>query len=228
MGGKVSERKQELRENFYVLEQDYLVRDLIPEQAQFLFLLESPHVQELKVGAPVSGSSGTSMTKHLYGERYGKLPLGVLLKKNCDENMNRPLLNKVALMNVCQIPMQAAAYKDAGVQERYGTFFKVLEGVRSANNKMTYSNQAWNDVQEIIVESLRKKLTLLPERPLVVVPCGRFAQKFFRLADVQSPVWQVIEGVPHPSYNGWSKSEYAAAVDRLKAEFAKETAQTRG
>ncbi|TCP59619.1 hypothetical protein EV586_101851 [Tumebacillus sp. BK434] len=224
----MSASKQELRAIFNELAKNYLVQDLITEQARFMFLLESPHVQELKIGAPVSGSSGASMTKHLYGEQYERFPLGVLLKKNRDDNLNRPSLNKVALMNVCQIPMQAAAYHDPEVRARYGSFFQVLEGVRSANNKLIYSNQTWNEVQEIIVESLRKKLIKLQEHPLVVVPCGRFAQKFFRLAAVQSPLWQVIEGVPHPSYNGWSKSEYAGAVHVLKAEFAKETAQISG
>ncbi|ASS74991.1 hypothetical protein CIG75_08310 [Tumebacillus algifaecis] len=215
----MSEQKQQLRVIFNELAKEYLVNDLVTEQAQFLFLLESPHVQELKFGAPVSGSSGASMTKHLYGDQYEKYPLGVLIKKNHDEQLNRPSLNKVGLMNVCPIPMQGAAYQSAAVRARYGEFFQVLEGVRSGNNKVVYSNPAWNAVQEILVNSLRKKLVKLQERSLVIVPCGRFAQKFFRLAAVQSTMWQVIEGVPHPSYNGWSKSEYAGAVDRLKKEF---------
>jgi hypothetical protein len=213
--------KEEYRKVFNDLARNYLVQDIVTEHSEFLFLLESPHVQELKYGAPVSGSSGASMTKHLYGDKYEKYPLGILIKKNRDEHLNRPSLNKVGLMNVCQIPMQAAAYQDPGVHERYGEFFKVLEGVRSTNHKLVYPNPVWNVVQEIIVESLRKKLEKLTGRRLVIVPCGRFAQKFFRLAGVQSPLWQVIDGVPHPSYNGWSKSEYAAAIQRLKAEFAK-------
>lgn len=215
----MSERKQELRQVFNGLAKKYLVPDLIDQQVQFLFLLESPHVQELKYGAPVSGSSGASMTKHLYGERFEKYPLGILIKKNREEQLDRPALNKVGLMNVCQIPMQAAAYQDLHLREQHADFFKALEGVRSTNNKHVYADPVWNDVQEIIAESLRKKLDKLRENRLIVVPCGRFAQKFFRLAGVESQLWQVIEGVPHPSYNGWSKQEYAGAVNALKTAF---------
>jgi hypothetical protein len=215
------ENKEVLRGVFNELAKGYLVEDIVPEQATFLFLLESPHVQELKFGAPVSGSSGTSMTKHLFGEQYEKYPLGILVKKNRDEGLNRPSINKVALMNVCHIPMQGAAYKDEQVRAHYGEFFKILEGVRTSNQKDVFPNPDWNAVQEIIVESLRKKLVKLADRPLYVIPCGRFAQKFFRLAGVNSPQWTIVHGVPHPSYNGWSKSEYANAVGYLVGEFRK-------
>ena len=38
---------------------------------------ESPHTQELKFGAPVSGASGLSMTHHLFADRF-QIPLGQL------------------------------------------------------------------------------------------------------------------------------------------------------
>ncbi|MGB8955124.1 MAG: hypothetical protein WCC10_07105 [Tumebacillaceae bacterium] len=197
---------------FDELAKEYRVPDLVPEPCTFLFLLESPHVQELKHGAPVSGSSGISMTKHLFGDRFGKEPLGIVVKNQ--------RVDKVGLMNVCQIPMQAVAYGDEELKAKYAEFLAILERVRSTNNKMSYADSNWNDVQEILVENLRHRLGLLTERNLHVVPCGKFAQKFFRLADVQSPKWRVLEGVPHPSYNGWSKSEYAAAVNSLLEAFA--------
>jgi hypothetical protein len=196
---------------FDELAKEYRVADLVPEPCTFLFLLESPHVQELKHGAPVSGSSGISMTKHLFGGRFGKEPLGIVVKNQ--------RVDRVGLMNVCQIPMQAAAYGDEELRTKNAEFLAILERVRAANNKMSYANSHWNEVQEILVENLRNRLGLLTERNLHVVPCGKFAQKFFRLADVQSPKWRVLEGVPHPSYNGWSKSEYAGAVNRMLEAF---------
>lgn len=215
------DHKEQIRNLFNQLAQDYLVEDIIPDQATFLFLLESPHVQELKYGAPVSGSSGVSMTKHLFGEQYEKDPLGILVKKNRDEALNRPSINQVALMNVCQIPMQGAAYKDPQIREHFAPFFERLEYVRTQNTRDVFAKEELNAVQDVIIESLRRKLEKLTDRHLFVVPCGKFAQKFFRLAAVNSPQWTVLEGVPHPSYNGWSKSEYGAAVGRLLAEFQK-------
>jgi hypothetical protein len=215
------ERKQQYRRMFNeVAAMGHLVPDIVTEQSTFLFLLESPHVEELKHGAPVSGSSGCSMTKHLYGERYKKYALGILIKKNRDEALDRPSLNMVGLMNVCQIPLQVHAYSDGRVRSQYAPLFKVLEGVRKENNQLVYPDPDWNVVQEIIVESLRRKLDKLTDRNLVIVPCGRFAQKFFRLANIQSTNWKVIAGVPHPSRDGWDKSQYAAAIDAMKQQFA--------
>ena len=213
--------KQEYRRMFNELAaKGYLVPDIVTEWCSFLFLLESPHVEELKHGAPVSGSSGCSMTKHLYGERYEKYALGILIKKNRDEALDRPSLNKVGLMNVCQIPMQAHAYGDRKIRARYAPLFQVLEGVRRENNQLVYPDPNWNLVQEIIVESLRRKLGKLTDRNLFIVPCGRFAQKFFRLANIQSANWQVITGVPHPSRDGWDKTQYSADIDAMKQQFA--------
>ncbi|MGZ4112033.1 MAG: hypothetical protein ACXVP5_06290 [Tumebacillaceae bacterium] len=65
----------------------YRVPDLIEDESRFLFLLESPHVQELKFGAPVSGTSGISMTKHLFGEQFGKVAIGRLVKENIEAQL---------------------------------------------------------------------------------------------------------------------------------------------
>ena len=214
--------KQQYRRQFNELAaQGYLVSDIVTEHCSILFLLESPHVEELKHGAPVSGSSGCSMTKHLFGERFQKHALGILIKKNRDEALDRPSLNKVGLMNVCQIPMQAHAYGDRNIRAHYASLLKVLEGVRRENNQLEYPDEEWNVVQGIIAESLRRKLEKLTHRNLFIVPCGRFAQKFFRLANVQSANWKVIFGVPHPSRDGWDKSQYAAAIQAMKQAFSK-------
>jgi len=202
----------EWKSMFDELAKQYQVLDLVPESSTFLFLLESPHVQELKHGAPVSGSSGISMTKHLFPDRFGKEPLGIVVKNQ--------RVSKVGLMNVCQIPMQAAAYGDEEMKSKYAELLAVLERVRTATNRLSYANADWNQVQEIIVANLRSRLERLTDRKLHVVPCGKFAQKFFRLANVHSPKWRVAEGVPHPSYNGWSKSEYAVAVSSMLEAFA--------
>lgn len=211
--------KERMRAVFNELARDFLVPDLMTAESRVLFLLESPHVQEVKHGAPVSGSSGATMSKHLYGEPYAKYPLGLLLKQNRDRQLNRPSLSKVGLLNVCNIPLQGAAYGNRAVRERYGAFFRVLEGVRTENNRWDYPDPEWNAAQEIIADSLRRKLHKLVEREAVIIPCGRFAQKFFRLAGVQSQQWHVIDNVPHPSYDSWSRPQYAQVIQRVRQAF---------
>lgn len=200
----------------------YIVRDIVPEKAAFVFLLESPHIQELRQGAPVSGPSGASMSRHLFGEAYGRLPLGVIVKKNHDEGLHRPSLDRVGLMNVCNIPMQSAAYGDPSMVRAHAGLLRILESLRTAGGSGPYTDVSWTIVQEILVESLRRRLQKLEERRLHIVPCGRFAQKYFALAGMAPPHWQIVHGIPHPSYNNWSKPDYAAAIARLVEAFRSE------
>jgi hypothetical protein len=208
--------REKLAAAFEELEKRYFVPDILTEQTVCLFLLESPHIQELKHGAPVSGASGATMTKHIFGQKYVKWPLGVIVKKNRDEQLNRPSLNKIGLMNVCQIPMQAMAYRDPDVHKKYGWFLAILEGLRVNNDKVAYSQPEWNAAQALILERLVSKLAGIREKECIVVPCGRFAQKFFRLAGVVGDRWQVIHGVPHPSYNSWDREQYRSVMESLK------------
>lgn len=190
----------------------FQVPDLFLPSATLMFLLESPHVQELKHGVPVAGTSGGTMSKHLFGEAYGRFPLGLLVQKNVTEHKDRPSLNRIGLVNVCNIPMQAAAYGTSNWVDEQEQLVRALEHVRSDNQRTTYRQPLHNDVQSLLVEHLRAKLLQSVDVPLTWVPCGRFAQKFFRLADVRSPQWQVIADVPHPSYNSWDRPQYQAVV----------------
>ena len=211
---------EEYRGIFNTLATQYLVNDYVTERTKVLFILESPHVQELKHGAPVSGPSGASMSRHLFGERFAHLPLGIVVKKNVDEALRRPSIDRVGLMNVCQIPLQAAAYADASLTAQHAQFFAALATVRTTGGTTTFADPRKHAVQQIITGSIRRKLVKRQGQELFIVPCGRFAQAFFRLAAVTSPLWNVIDQVPHPSYNNWSKPQYAAAIERVKEIFA--------
>lgn len=219
MQGEYDELKERYRRVCNSLAQDYIVGDIVSDTASFVFLLESPHVQELKHGAPVSGSSGASMSRHLFGQAYAKLPLGIIVKKNRDEQLHRPLLDNIGLMNACNIPMQGAAYNASALVSEQAELIRILEGLRTAGQSGVYKDTSWSVVQEILLESLRKRLRTFWDRRLYIVPCGRFAQKFFAIADIVSPNWQVIGDIPHPSYNNWSKPQYATAISHLLSAF---------
>lgn len=195
------------------LSEEFLVEDIIGEDAKVVFILESPHVQELKYEAPVSGSSGKSMTKKIFKEEYD-LPLGRLLKEKIN-NGNEKEFKRIGLMNVCQIPMQEKAYNDESLIEKYKTFFHSLEKVRTANQKKVFKDESLQSLQNEILDAFKSKLERFKDRNLTLVPCGRFAQKFFELADIESDKWVVIDNVPHPSYNSWSKGKYKDAIEKV-------------
>ncbi len=57
---------------------NYFVNDLLHVENNVIFVLESPHIQEVKNGYPVAGKSGNDMSKVLFGldEAFGKLISG--------------------------------------------------------------------------------------------------------------------------------------------------------
>jgi len=210
--------KEHFEKVFDQLEQDFYVKSWISQQARLIFILESPHVQELKYGAPVSGSSGATMSKNIFGESYGK-PLGRMVMKNSKEQLGRSSLSVIGLMNICGVPMQRKAYGGHKVVQEQSEFFDVLEAVRSNNQNDVYRSQDWNLMQDVILRRFQERLARYIDIPCTMVPCGRFAQKFFRLANMKSDLWQVIDGVPHPSYNSWDRQKYRPVIQKVQEAF---------
>ncbi|WP_067625598.1 hypothetical protein [Alicyclobacillus acidiphilus] len=190
------------------------VPDIILPTSNCIFLLESPHIQELKYGAPVSGSSGATMSKHIFGAEYAKMPLGILVKKNAEIDARRPRLSAIGLMNVSNIPLQAGAYPPI-IRKEYADWFAHMNAVRTNNQKLEFTDPQQADIQMTMVARLRSKLERFRGKSITWIPCGRFAQKFFSLAGVTDPSWTVIQDVPHPSYNSWDREIYRPQIQRV-------------
>ncbi|MDM5199064.1 hypothetical protein QUF79_13660 [Fictibacillus enclensis] len=201
----------DMQKIFLQAKDQFTVSDLFSSELHILFILESPHREEIKHGAPLAGSSGRSVSKVLFGEQEN-LPFGRLLKKNSEQ----PPYNGLGIMNVCPFPMQSAAIPSGEWVNEHADFVKVIEKVRTSNDKDAFKQDDWNTFQEIMLTDFRERLSQLSSRPLVIVPCGRFAQKHFRLAGVLGPRWSLIENVPHPSYNSWTKERYRTQIQEVK------------
>lgn len=159
------------------------------------------------------------MSGVLFGEQYGRMALGVMVKRNRDGRLGRPSLDRVGLMNVCNLPLQRAAYGDLQTDGRYAPLFERMSALRQSNGRAEFQDPLLNDLQDILLDNLRKRLDRLSPRAVHIVPCGRFAQKFFRLANVCSENWRVLMDVPHPSYNNWRKPAYMTAVQTMRDAF---------
>ncbi|MFD1675182.1 hypothetical protein [Alicyclobacillus fodiniaquatilis] len=197
------------------LAKNYEVQDIILPTSTCIFLLESPHRQEVRYKAPVAGSSGATMSKHIFGSEYAKFPLGLMVKKNALEKTNRPRLNGIGLLNVCNVPLQRSAYEHPALTERLRDWFDAMEYVRTNNQKDTFADARQQEVQTLLVQQLKDKLQMFSHRSMTLIPCGRFAQKFLRLTGLSDPLWQVIDDVPHPSYNSWDRAGYQPQVQAV-------------
>ncbi len=199
------------------LAEQYTVNDILTENTRIVFLLESPHKNEVQYGVPVAGKSGISMTKHLLGDTYGSLALGRVLLTNLQTATPNPLLLRIGLMNSCIIPMQASAYEEQD-QRNHRDFITLLEKIRVGMDR-SKKGEKEQDLLSMIVNMLRQRLLLWQNRSLVIVPCGRFATAMWQHANVSSKHWCVITGVPHPSYNGFSQLRYQEAVHTMMDYF---------
>lgn len=208
---------EKIMEQYHQLKETYKVNHLLNEKNKIIFVLESPHVDELIHQAPVSGLSGKAMSKVIFGENE-KTPIGIKLKKETE--------SVIGIMNICSIPMQRTAYSDENVIQMYGdinikeyeTFFDVIEKLRT-NTKTTYKEQVKNEMQEIILDDFKKELNKMESKELVIIPCGKTAEAFFEAANIKSDNWAIKVGTPHPSFGNWSKSKYSDKIKEIKKKI---------
>jgi hypothetical protein len=193
------------------LESNYVVEDLICNETRILFILESPHKDEIRYGIPVAGRAGSTMTKVLFQE---ELPLGRYLKENWEMQKQK----QFGIMNVCNIPMQRTAYGETGNNEMHKVVFDAIERVRTSTTKGKFKDEMMNQVQEYIEGNLQQRLDQLKDRKLLVIPCGKFAEKYLKRM-VLSDKWVVLWGIPHPSYNSWVQEKYRKQIEQLVLEI---------
>jgi uracil DNA glycosylase superfamily protein len=176
----------------------YIVKDIINKKTEikFVFILESPHIDELKWGHPIAGRSGKSMSKFLFKSDESRA-LGGIIKES--DNLN------LGIMNVCQIPMQGTAYEEKDLKNHKETISD-LEKIRNSPKKKSI-------LHKTIVENFNQRIKKLKKKnkKVILIPCGSFAN-----ATCKELHLNFIEGIPHPSFGWWGKKE-----KEIKKKFAK-------
>lgn len=176
---------------------DDLVDHLEPGEPCCVFLLESPHIQEVKQQVPVAGASGRTMSRALLGcDR----PLGLLVGS---EREAYPLLKRIGLMNVCQVPMRKTAYR---LDERRGFDYilSVLKKLRTNTRFAAHLNPALVTVRSLILADLEKRMLRLTGHRCLFIPCGLLATVYLQRVSVKGEGWSFIWGMPHPARNRWT------------------------
>lgn len=197
--------------DFIKLQKKYRVEDLVNKETKVIFILESPHKDEIKFGVPVAGRAGGTMTKILLGD---DIPLGRYLKCSWDKNQH---LN-YGVMNVCNIPMQRSAYGTDGEDQSLEEFYNTIEKVRTSNSKRPYKDKEMDILDKQIKRDFELKMEKLKGNELLLIPCGKFAEKYLREV-VLSENLEVIWGIPHPSYNSWSREKYKPIIEKMKTKI---------
>ena len=192
--------------------EDYYVGDLVDEETEIIFVLESPHVYEVKNGYPVAGKSGKDMSKVLIeDETLKKLSFGQLIFEK--------KIQKFGIVNISNIPLQELAY-DLNNKNFLALptqlIFKDFVLFRQ-NPRLRKKEARVNNLIKTYQEDFRKRLETHKDKKIVL--CGAFVHKIFNDTFSHSDFKEVLE-VPHPSFNNWAKEKYKTVIEKL-LEFIK-------
>ena len=179
------------------------VPDLVPpgEAAELALVFESPHVEELKARLPVAGAAGRSGLRFLLPHQAKELSLGQFVDQSHQAGHDR-----VAILNVSNVSMQAAAFVDGDAPDLRQQEWALLEKVRRSTARSVSSMRAHEPrtMTEHLVVGLRDRLSkLAAAEGNRVVAAGIFAQRVVAAAspDLVSDLLKV----PHPSFNQWNR-----------------------
>ncbi len=181
---------------------DYFVPDALHVENKVIFVLESPHTQEVKNGYPVAGKSGVDMSKVLFAldEAFGKL-------------VHEKKVTNIGILNVCNYPMQLSAYTCSLSTSREMQYFEKIR----QNPKQRKKPNPINDVIQNMMDDFKSRLSLHVDKKLVL--CGNFAQSAFDSVLEEDDFKEVLR-VPHPSFNQWKRQSNKEVIDKL-LEFIK-------
>ena len=191
--------------------QDYLakynVSDVINADMDYLFILESPHKDEIKNNYPVAGNSGIEMTKFIYSQDCDDA-FGKLVSQVEHYQAEYDGLNKFGIMNISPAPMQGSALQDYKLSAVEEQVLHILGKLRVNYQARTHRNPDWNKTKEVVINNFRTRLeeTLSNYNPDYIIPCGKLAQEYIDLAnpiDDLSIQPKIIHKIPHPSRNQW-------------------------
>ncbi|MCK8827910.1 hypothetical protein MWH25_09180 [Natroniella acetigena] len=210
---------KEVTQNYF---SNYNVPDVINQESVIMFILESPHTQEMKNGYPVAGSSGVEMTKNIYGKQF-KEPFGKLVSQKEEYQEQYQNLNKFSILNVAPAPMQKGGLQEYDLSAGDERVVAILEKLRTNYKSKSHQKEGWNQVKKIVVANFKERLVeALNELPdnQYLVPCGKLAESYLDLVKDDLELiqkQQIIEGVPHPSFNQWSYDDAIAdLIEKIK------------
>lgn len=201
---------------------DCHVPDLVPTGPQLvklLLILESPHVDELAAKTPVSGEAGMTALEYLLPARPTE-SLGGYVRAKHDAGDFR-----VGILNVSNVPLQEQAFDDGGTKPTLSARdWLVIERIRMSTARSVTGTQCAeaNAAGGILLRGLEARVDALTlDADCVVVPCGRFAQRFTRELR-RLPVTAPLE-VLHPSRRQWLNHANHPSLLALQELFVRNT-----
>lgn len=181
------------------------IDDLIPEkikEMKFLFLLESPYVDEICSQVPLAGKSGIAVSNYLTNNFTQvnipkDYPFGIYLREQKDY--------RFGIINCSNKPMDKRVYDNTGNVDDESEII-ILDRIR--NNPKTKSTNRHleedRDMHKKLLGILSQKLEKYHQQNnnFTIIACGKLATSF--LTEIKINSSHKIIHLPHPSRNQWT------------------------
>lgn len=172
------------------------------DSVDLVFILESPHTDELIAKHPVAGTTGRAALALLRGQARGLESLGGVVERNIKAGNAR-----VAILNVSTVPLQERAFKKrTNITAPPLTDWDVLDEIRDAKKAARVSlDPAAQTVIAALDAGLQRRMRDVPmSADCAVAVCGGFAHPFGRALNLAGN--QTLIEIRHPSNRWWEKS----------------------
>lgn len=180
------------------------VPDLLPTdptQIRLLFVLESPHVDELDPPRrPVVGEAGKSALKYLQGTSWSGDSLG-----NFVANKHAAGDGRLAVLNISTVPLQEEAFTRTSVPpaltpQDWRWLGKTFRKSTASTVNATGVSKA-DAAGQLMLDGLQDRVDrLVLDSACTVVACGKWVQRYVRQLTVLPGV---PLKVPHPANHQW-------------------------
>ena len=201
-----------------------LVDDLVLRSAgdvELVFILESPHTDELISRHPAAGIAGRDALAILRQQPRGTESLGHMVHDNINAGDGQ-----VAILNVSTVPLQKKAFtRRSKVAAPPLRDWDVLDNMRDPKKATRVAlDPAAQAVTAALQVDLRRRMRDVPtSADCIVAVCGGFAHPFGRALTLTAG--QTAIEVRHPS-NGWwleTLGQYAINLDVVRDRFLTST-----
>lgn len=173
------------------------VKEFINPQSKYIFILESPHKEEVNNGYVTCGTSGKSMAK----------VLNLSDNKSLGDVLNDGELTDISVLNISKVPLQKMENEKIEVEESVIDKIDQLRGKYTTDGKAsikTSGDPKLNDFEDYILKDFKERIKQFTEDKIVIV-CGNFAKVYFKEALKDKKIkFNKVLYVLHPSRNQWT------------------------
>ena len=162
----------------------YRVDDINIENAEVIFVLESPHKDEIEKGYPVAGKTGKNMSSILFDKNHnalGKLIYDELIKKKNGKKYDNSIL-KFGIINISSIPLQKKIYQDNEIFCLKNLFWlreNITRDKNAINRNFKKDKKEKNQLIQLLIDSLKLRILSINRK---IILCGNFSQAFYKKA----------------------------------------------